>query len=116
MVGCGNSTLSGKMGERGYNITNIDISDVVIDQMKQKTGQEYLLMDATNTSFRDRSFDLVLDKGTYDALVCQPDSDMPFDLVREMGRLANKSILIVTHGKATARSPIFNSALEEFGK
>ena len=37
MVGCGNSELSQEMYSAGYtNILNIDISEVVIDQMKQQ--------------------------------------------------------------------------------
>ena len=56
------------MGSRGYYIFNIDISDVVLAQMREKVSQEYFLMDATNISFPDRTFDLVLDKGTFDAL------------------------------------------------
>ncbi|CAG9310251.1 unnamed protein product [Blepharisma stoltei] len=116
MVGCGNSTLSGDMGGNGYNVTNIDISDVVIDQMKDKTGQDYLLMDATKTFFKDQAFDFVLDKGTFDALACQAGSELPSALVREMGRIAKKVIMIITHGKKAARSPVFNGALEEFGE
>mmetsp|Transcript_10555 Transcript_10555/g.10564 ORF Transcript_10555/g.10564 Transcript_10555/m.10564 type:complete len:117 (-) Transcript_10555:314-664(-) len=116
MVGCGNSTLSGDMGGNGYNVTNIDISDVVIDQMKDKTGQDYLLMDATKTFFKDQAFDFVLDKGTFDALACQAGSALPSALVREMGRIAKKVIMIITHGKQSARSPVFNEALEEYGE
>lgn len=38
MVGCGNSQLSQQMFEAGYkNICNIDISPIVIDQMKKNS-------------------------------------------------------------------------------
>ena len=76
MVGCGNSSiiyseLSDQMQKNGYYITNIDISNVVLEQMRAKSRQDYLLMDATNTCFRDRIFDVLIDKGTFDALaVC----------------------------------------------
>jgi len=69
------------MYKSGYkDITNIDISDVIIDKMKNnyktscpemKCKTEYnvgLIMDATSMNFPDSSFDLVIDKGTYDAL------------------------------------------------
>ena len=56
------------MKNEGYYITNIDISNIVLDQMSSKNNQEYALMDATNTYFRDRCFDLTIDKGTLDAL------------------------------------------------
>lgn len=49
MVGCGNSKLSEQMYEAGYkNITNIDISPTVIEQMKNLSpGMEWHVMDAT---------------------------------------------------------------------
>lgn len=56
------------MNKDGYYITNIDISHVVLNQMREITSQDYWLMDATNMQFRDRAFDLVIDKGTFDAL------------------------------------------------
>ena len=97
MVGCGNSSiilpllmvfieLSEEMHRDGYlNITNMDISEVVLEKMHHvytkpgpKSAQfecRFLLlthldltMDATRMNFRDSSFDICLDKGTYDAL------------------------------------------------
>lgn len=73
MVGCGNSSknyseLSQQLEKSNYLVTNIDISDVVIEQMIQKSKQDYILMDATKMNFRDRSFDFTIDKGTFDAL------------------------------------------------
>ena len=49
MVGCGNSKLSQQMYDAGYkNIVNIDISPVVIQQMKSHSPQmEWIVMDAT---------------------------------------------------------------------
>ena len=34
---------------------------------------EWMVMDATNMTFEDHSFDCVLDKGTLDALICGAD-------------------------------------------
>jgi ubiquinone/menaquinone biosynthesis C-methylase UbiE len=56
------------MEAAGYYVTNIDISTVVIDQMAEKDQQDYLVVDATRMPFVDLSFDIVLDKGTFDAL------------------------------------------------
>ncbi|KAF9971136.1 hypothetical protein BGZ73_005981 [Actinomortierella ambigua] len=75
MLGCGNSTLSEDMYDDGYkNIVNIDYSKVVIDKMAQKcadrVGMEWIEMDIRNLKFDDDSFDIVIDKGTMDALMC----------------------------------------------
>jgi len=56
------------MEKNKYFVTNIDISNVVVEQMIPKTKQDYLLMDATNMNFKDKAFDFVVDKGTFDAL------------------------------------------------
>jgi hypothetical protein len=78
--------LSEEMFRDGYlNITNMDISEVVLEKMNQvyaKPGHKSaqfecgllllthldLTMDATRMNFRDSSFDICFDKGTYDAL------------------------------------------------
>ena len=57
--------LSEEMYRDGcLNITNMDISEVVLEKMHQID----LTMDATRVNFRDSSFDICFDKGTYDAL------------------------------------------------
>lgn len=56
MIGCGNSVLSENLFDVGHhNITNIDISDVVVRQMternkEQRPEMKYLKMDALNVS------------------------------------------------------------------
>ena len=108
------------MGKNNYFITNIDISDVVLRQMSAKSQQEYLLLDATKMPFKDKSFDLTLDKGTFDALAvrlkqCESGSDLPKKLISEMARVTNRGMLIVTHGKPSNRSVIFNEELKKWG-
>lgn len=76
MVGCGNSTLSADMVEDGYIVTNIDISEVVINFMRDKhPNMEWYQMDATEMTFDDNTFDIVIDKGTIDALACDASAD-----------------------------------------
>ncbi|KAK9301521.1 hypothetical protein QLX08_006146 [Tetragonisca angustula] len=78
IVGCGNSTVSMCLYDAGYgNITNIDISHIVIKQMcdinaTTRPKLVYLHMDATQMTFADNAFSVVLDKGTLDTLM--PDT------------------------------------------
>jgi cyclopropane fatty-acyl-phospholipid synthase-like methyltransferase len=88
MIGCGNSRLSSQLYEAGYqNITNLDISEVCINQMKQRykdmDKMEWIRMDATKLDFPDASFDLVIDKGTTDAILCGSNS---FHNVHQMNK------------------------------
>lgn len=71
MVGCGNSKLSGQMFKNGYsNVVNIDISPSVITQMKEQFPDlVWQVMDATDLQYKDGQFDVVMDKGTLDALI-----------------------------------------------
>ena len=78
MVGCGNSQLSHQMWEAGYkDIVNIDISPKVIEQMAEKFPMMvWEVMDATKMSYKDAEFDVVMDKGTLDALVSGKNYDI----------------------------------------
>lgn len=74
VIGCGNSRLSADLYDVGYkNITNIDISDIVVQQMaaqncKLRPEMKWLQMDIMCMEFDDDSFAVVLDKGTLDAV------------------------------------------------
>lgn len=100
MVGCGDSDLAQRMHEKGWkNILNIDFSQAVIEHMKQQqhhTTQDcelqYVVADVCElqsneasihsdpqslklcvlyqTLFGASSFDVILDKGTFDAILC----------------------------------------------
>ncbi|NXN80288.1 MET13 protein, partial [Bombycilla garrulus] len=76
VVGCGNSELSEQMYDTGLceDIINIDISNAVIRQMRERSAgtrprMSYLLMDMLHMDFPDGHFQVVLDKGTLDALL-----------------------------------------------
>lgn len=63
------------MYDAGYhNIYNMDISSVVIDQMKERYADKekmiWEVMDAREMSYEDEMFDIVIDKSTIDALLC----------------------------------------------
>jgi RAT1-interacting protein len=55
-------------------VVNVDISDVVIEKMKEMFAEEkaleWIQADCRSLPFENESFDVVMDKGTLDALVC----------------------------------------------
>jgi len=106
MVGCGNSRLSEEMFMFGgyRDMVNIDISSVAIEQMREKHADmpmEWHVMDATATTFEDGSFDLAVDKGTFDAITCEPGEEKPLAqaLIREMARVVKVGgkLVLVSH-------------------
>merc|ERR1711957_731331 len=61
------------MYAEGYqNIVNVDIADIVIEQQQEKYGHldkmSWHVMDGGALSFEASSFDVVLEKGLFDAL------------------------------------------------
>lgn len=75
------------MYDVGYtSITNIDISEVVINQMaktyRSREGCKWLQMDATAMSFDKESFSVVLDKGTLDAMMSE-ESDALNEMIQK---------------------------------
>ncbi|KAL0966477.1 hypothetical protein UPYG_G00295740 [Umbra pygmaea] len=77
VLGCGNSSMSSDMYHAGYvSITNIDYSSVCIDTMSARHGANcpsmtWHQMDARELSFPDASYDVVLEKGTLDAMLVE---------------------------------------------
>lgn len=76
-VGCGNSPLSVDLYEDGFHrIVNVDYSDIVINKMKERysslTDMEWRVMDICDmSSLEKESFDVILEKGTLDALLVE---------------------------------------------
>uniref|UniRef100_A0A4W5KVG0 Endothelin converting enzyme 2a n=1 Tax=Hucho hucho TaxID=62062 RepID=A0A4W5KVG0_9TELE len=74
---CGNSSMSSDMYDAGYHsITNIDYSSVCIDTMSARhdatcPGMTWHQMDARQLSFTDASYNVVLEKGTLDAMLVE---------------------------------------------
>ncbi|XP_028831114.1 EEF1A lysine methyltransferase 4 [Denticeps clupeoides] len=76
VLGCGNSALSFDMYSAGFtSITNMDYSSVCIEIMSQRHadchGMTWHCMDARHLAFPDASFDVVLEKGTLDAMLVE---------------------------------------------
>lgn len=117
MLGCGNSKLSDQMYEAGYeDILNIDISPSVIQQMKQasvKKGYEKMrweVMDATDMAgIQDHSVDVLIDKGTLDALISGKNNDICVKMLRQYMRVMKEDgqFILITYGWPEGRKKFF---------
>ncbi|EGG15838.1 hypothetical protein DFA_09507 [Cavenderia fasciculata] len=82
-----------------------DISKIVIDQMstryKDYVGLEYKVESAIETSFKDNHFNVIIDKGTFDSIMCGDDShENGIRFCEEMFRILEPAgkFLIITYG------------------
>lgn len=74
MAGCGNSALSYELFHGGFpNVTSVDYSPVVVAAMQVRYAHvpslRWETMDVRALDFPGGSFDVVLEKGTLDALL-----------------------------------------------
>eukprot|EP01095_Lingulamoeba_sp_RSL-Kostka_P004107 TRINITY_DN1519_c0_g1_i1.p2 TRINITY_DN1519_c0_g1~~TRINITY_DN1519_c0_g1_i1.p2 ORF type:complete len:239 (+),score=54.09 TRINITY_DN1519_c0_g1_i1:682-1398(+) len=121
-VGCGNSSFSKELYEDGYkNIVNIDYSDNIITKMK-KVHEDmpemlWLTMNALDLKFDDNSFDVVLDKGTLDALLASQndvwviDNELGFTIHQYLSEILrvlkpNQPYIYITFGQPHFRTPL----------
>ncbi|KAL0212374.1 hypothetical protein RCL1_006000 [Eukaryota sp. TZLM3-RCL] len=116
VVGCGNSRLSYQLYEDGFkNVVSIDIADSAINQMIEKYREtapelEWQVMDVRKLDFPSGSFDLVVDKGTMDALLCGKDSfENVYSAHKEIHRVLKPSgtYINITYGQPEARQDHF---------
>lgn len=113
MVGCGNAVISEEMVNDGYEtITNIDISQVVIDAMKEKYKQrpqlQYQRMDVRHMGFKEGEFDSVLDKGMLDSLMCGSSAPTSAaSMIKEVRRVLKPGgvYMLITYGDPRVRIP-----------
>lgn len=98
VIGCGNSDLSADLYDFGYhNVTSIDFSTLVIEEMKQKNAvlrpeMEWLVMDMTmmiDFTRSDRKFDIVLDKGALDALMSVDSAETKMKSIQMFHEIQN---------------------------
>mmetsp|Transcript_8484 Transcript_8484/g.16544 ORF Transcript_8484/g.16544 Transcript_8484/m.16544 type:complete len:393 (+) Transcript_8484:226-1404(+) len=126
VLGCGNSKLSTELKGAGFRtLMNSDFSPVVLNQMREKTPHcdpalEWGCMDVTRLPVRGCSVDLVVDKGTLDAVACTGSDDAPRRLFAECLRVLRPQgfFFLVTHTGWEGRrkfSTIEGDAEEEAG-
>ena len=95
--GCGNSSLSQDMHDDGYHsITNVDYSQVVIDNMQRKSpSMRWIVEDIKDLNFPPASFDVVIEKATIDALLVNERDPwrLSDDACRMTERILDKVVL-----------------------
>lgn len=110
--GCGNSKMMEDMIEDGFkNITNIDYSPVVISQMEERCkgkGMVFKVADVTRSlPFPDSSFDLIICKGTFDAILCSPGASVNIrTFMEESSRVLDEKhgiLIIISYGNRENR-------------
>ncbi|CAJ0931086.1 unnamed protein product, partial [Mesorhabditis belari] len=88
-IGCGNSELATEMYDNGFHqIHSIDTNAKVIKQQSTKnrnrSGLAFSVDDATKLTLADLTFDVVLDKGTLDAMFPPKATDEQKEMVSKM--------------------------------
>jgi ubiquinone/menaquinone biosynthesis C-methylase UbiE len=113
VLGCGNSTMSKDMLSSGFPlVVSIDIAPSVIAQLQAKHEKEprlqWYTMDCTKLTFPDGAFELAVDKGTIDALMCGDNSDDRIAAtMKEIFRVLKNGghFIIVSFGSPSQRFP-----------
>jgi SAM-dependent methyltransferase len=119
VVGCGNSKLSEQLFEDGFkHVVSVDYSSAAIAIMQRRAQEnklplEYLTMDVRKMSFAPSTFDVVIDKGCSDSLLCSTEQNALESLERmfsEINRvLKHKGLYIVmSYGQVQNRIPLFD--------
>lgn len=100
MLGSGNADMSEKMYLEGFeDITNVDISQEVLENMRAKVGpstprMKWIHGNISALSFAADSFDVAIDKATYDAL--QRNRPLLDASMREVVRVLKPGGIIVS--------------------
>jgi len=123
-VGAHSDTLdfSADMYDAGYeNIYNMDISEVVIDQMKERYSSRenmvWEVMDAREMDYKDETFDIVIDKSTIDALLCGENAFLNVaKMTKEVQRVLKKGAcyFVISYGRPEGRLLHFERAHLDF--
>jgi ubiquinone/menaquinone biosynthesis C-methylase UbiE len=99
VIGCGQSEFSEDMFKDGYKrILSVDFSSTAIQTMIKRAknseelkGIRYLEMDVTHLLFDDETFDIVIDKGTLDAILTAHNEESAQKTVKNAHRVLKTS-------------------------
>ena len=117
ILGCGNSNMTEDMYNDGYTkLTNVDFSNTVIKQQTEKYKEKipslaFKSMDAKALSYGNASFDAIIDKACFDAILCGKDAKENSEtFLNEIHRVlnANGVYVCVTFGHPESRLPHFS--------
>jgi len=121
-LGCGNSALSADMYDFGYtSIINVDYSQTVINQMSMRYADRPLMKweveDVTKLSYEDDKYNVIVDKGTLDAIFNDTDEatvakvETMFSEVTRVLKKGGRFILVTL-----AQDFILNKVMQYFSK
>ena len=87
------------------NVTSCDFVPEIVDKMNERnvSGVSYAVMDFLNMTYENNSFDVILDKGSFDAICLDvdPESETKFtkylsEQIRVLDHSAGGQFLIVS--------------------
>lgn len=120
-LGCGNSPMCVDMLNCGIcSVVNIDISQTVINQMRNRYKDQRLswhAMDCRNLTFAENEFDMVIDKGTIDALYCMENpADNIQKTVQQISNvlIPTKKYICISFGTPDQRKEFIDIAKKYF--
>lgn len=104
-------------------ITTIDVSKVIVDQMNEIIYSKYNLLyevcDVLNLSskYQQESFDVVIEKGLFDSLVCKKDCEPEINkMMKEIYRVLSKNgvFIFVSHSEPKKRECYIDKSIWSF--
>lgn len=105
ILGCGTSPLGQELHDAGYkHVTSIDFSPVAIDIQRtantDRPSMQFEVMDIRSLSYKDCTFDIAIDKGTMDAMLCFKGSpwDPPETVVRDCAEQISETARVLRPG------------------